>query len=354
MDFKFTIGDFLNDFGSGFVLLSGLVITNYKKVLPELEKLTNFNEFNFFNIPLMIIFIYIVGLALSALTNFLEQDFYLFFDRLIKKTYKKEPKNTKEKIINIINKPLNCIKTVTLFYFFRKWASLETIMKMRNGFNYFEKERKPLNEKNMILHKKYRIVNNIVKKYIIKVRIIFTIKKLRGLREKYKDHCVRHSGMQFVQWKSNEEIYQLEKIGKEVNSSFDKHYWYKSQFWQISSNAVLIIYILNLFVFKSIDFYKVHEINLSHWEFFVPFFSVSTIVYLSIFFLGKSMSPMYIKMWLRQISREMSAINMDRESLVKDFGKPKLGNNQRVMQRWVRRRLVEKLLSELYPHVYPK
>jgi hypothetical protein len=320
MDFKFSIGDFLNDFGSGFVLLSGIVITNYNKVSSLLGELTNSKELHFLNIPLMIIFIYIVGLALSAITNFLEQDFYIFFDVLIRKTYKEEPKNFKEKVIYniIINKPLYLIKLVTLYIFFRKWSSLETIMKIRNEFESFGKEIKKLNEKNTMLYKEYKTNNNAIKRYINKIRIKYIIMKLQSLRGMYKKYCKRRNGLLFVQWKTDEQIYQLEKKCKEKNSSFDKHYWYKSQFWQISSNAILLIYIFNLFVFKSIDFYSLYAINLPHLD-FLPFFSVSTIIYLSIFFLGKRMSPLYIQMWLHQISREILAINIDKESLKKDF-----------------------------------
>jgi hypothetical protein len=114
MNFKFTIDDFLNDFAAGFIFLFGLVITNYKILLPKIEYLSHIKDFNIFYSICVLIMVYIIGLAISAISNFLDQDFYLLIDGLIRKTYKKNAEKFSYILINIfINKPLFFIKKIT-------------------------------------------------------------------------------------------------------------------------------------------------------------------------------------------------------------------------------------------------
>jgi hypothetical protein len=98
-------------------------------------------------------------------------------------------------------------------------------------------------------------------------------------------------GLEYVAGKTKEEIFTMEKkLNKELGS-VGMHYWFKSQFWQLCSNAIFFVFIFNLVVLKNITL-----------------ISASTIVYLCFFFMGKFMSPMYVKMYLRQISRENNAL----------------------------------------------
>jgi len=261
MEFKFTIEDFLNDFGGGFIFLFGLAATNDREKLSNISFLIRYKESNLLNGIFVLIAIYIIGLALSAITNFLEQDLYLFFEKLIRKTYTKETdkleenEKRKKKLINaLINKPLFILLRCTLYLFFRRWASIETMMRLKRTYEKLEREKQ----------------------------------KSPG---KYADFCDRHKGLLLFVDKNVEEIFAMEEMLKKGSSTFGMHYWYKSQFWQIGSNAVFFIYILNLFVFKS-----------------ALFLSINTIIYLAVFFLGKSMSPMYVKMYLRQMSREYNTL----------------------------------------------
>jgi hypothetical protein len=181
----------------------------------------------------------------STITNFIEQDLYTTIDELIRKTYFKNPENRTQKIITIfINKPLHFIKYITIFIFFRRWAAIETVIRLN--------------------------------------------KKFKKLREKGKAVT---KGLKFVEGKDTEDIFTIEKVLNRKLGSFGMHYWYKSQFWQMFSNAIFFIYIINVFIFNSINV-----------------LSITTVIYLFIFFSGKVMSPMYVKMYLRQMSREQNAL----------------------------------------------
>jgi hypothetical protein len=305
MNFTFTIEDFLNYFGSGFVLLFGIMLTNYEgmlQVIPLLNDMTIWSSLSF------VILAYIIGLTLSAVTNFLEQDFYLFIDNLIRKTYKKERKSFKDKMIHcLVNWPLNKLKLITLFLFFRKWASIETQMYIRTKFKTLEEKKNEASvryEELLAVYEKRE--SNADEKSLKK-----ELKKLKAKKDissaKYNEYCRRHEGLQILRQKSIEEIYTIEKMLKKDNKKFGYLYWYTSQFWQISSNAVLAIFLINIFYFKSVSVYTLYAINLPRLE-YIPFLSISAIVYLMIFFLGKCMSPMYIKMYIRQLSREYKAL----------------------------------------------
>ena len=156
MGFKLTIEEFLNGFAGGLVFLFGLSITNYRMLLQEFEIVFQNRDFNISDSIIIIFVIYIFGLAISAITNFLEQDFYLFFDRLIRKTYKANAKTKSDKAINIfINKPLFYIKQITIFAFFRYWSTPETISQLSNKFKKLE-----LKEQELI--KKYEEMQNTI------------------------------------------------------------------------------------------------------------------------------------------------------------------------------------------------
>lgn len=242
---KFTMEQFFNDFGSGFVLLSGLAFTNRNSIFNNEMYFSFIANLNIIDSVLILIMVLIVGLVLSAISNFIDQDLYNNIDAIIRKTYFKKPVTATQKFITIfINKPLFFIKYITIFTFFRRWTYIETVM---------------------LLNKK--------------------ISKLRKKGKKLP------RGLEFVEGKDTEEIFIIEKMLNRKIGSFGMHYWYKSQFWQMFGNAIFSIFILNLLAFKSIDF-----------------ISLTTIIYAGIFFLSKSMSPMYSRMYLRQISREVIAI----------------------------------------------
>ncbi|GHV07227.1 hypothetical protein FACS189485_17200 [Spirochaetia bacterium] len=244
MNFKFTIDDFLNDFGAGFILIVGLLFTNFDIVLTKIEYLNYIKDFGTLIVFFLFIFIYITGLAVSAISNFIDQDLYLFIDGLIRKTYTKEPKGKIKKIVNIlINKPLYFLKMATFSLFFRRWSVIETILRLQ--------------------------------------------KKFKKLKNKGKEDEIP-PGLKFILDKTTEDIFQIEKKLRKELGVFDRHYYFKAQFWQIFSNSVLFVYIFNIFIFKNITFV-----------------TKNTLIYLFIFFLGKIMSPLYAKMYLRQMSREL-------------------------------------------------
>jgi Uncharacterized protein containing TOPRIM domain, potential nuclease len=317
MNFKFTVEDFLNDFGAGFVFLFGLAITNHEKLLSNIiSLLEGFNDKDnsfILNGIFILIMVYITGLALSAITNFMEQDFYLYIDGLIRKTHRKEPKYFTDKMINtLINKPLFFIKKFTFFLFFRKWASIETMMRIKREFSELGAKKQNFSQKHEELLKKYEDLKNSADKKPAEIKSMEKeLKKLESKKnrysEKYAEYCKRHEGLQYITEKTVEEIFAIEKTLKKESSTFGMLYWYKSQFWQISSNAVFFIYIFNLFLFRSINFLIFFPVNFSCIK-IIPFFSKSTIIYLAAFFLCKLMSPMYIKMYLRQIFRENNAL----------------------------------------------
>jgi hypothetical protein len=237
MNFKFTIDDFLNDFGAGFVFIVGLVLTNFDKILPlTKEYLEYIQYFSAFVVIFSFIFIYIIGLAISAISNFIDQDFYLFIDKAIRKSME----------IKIVNKPLYFLKLATIHLFFRRWSVVETIERLR--------------------------------------------KKFKKLKEKGREKEIP-DGLKFILDKTTEDIFKIEKKLRKEVGLFDRHYYFKSQFWQTFSNTIFFMYFFNVFAFTGIDF-----------------FSVSTLIYLVIFFSGKLMSPMYAKMYLRQMSREIQNI----------------------------------------------
>jgi hypothetical protein len=298
MNFKFTVEDFLNDFGAGFVFLFGLLVTNHEKLLSKIILVFKDNENSLFlNSIFLLILVYTIGLTLSAITNFLEQDFYLLIDGLIRKTYKKERKYLKDKIKHIlINIPLFYINRCTFYLFFRRWATIETMMRIRVKFKKLEARKHKLSEKYEELLRIYgELKNDADKKSADKKSAERELKKLEAKKEnsaeRYAEFCRKHEALHYIIDKSIEEIYSIEKTLKKESSTFGMLYWYKSQFWQISSNAVFFIFIINLFVFKSVDF-----------------ISKSAIIYLASFFLFKLMSPMYIKMYLRQMFRENIAL----------------------------------------------
>jgi hypothetical protein len=234
MNFKFTIDDFLNDFGAGFVFTMGLIFTNLDKVLLIINKyLPLIQNFSTSVVIFFSISMYIIGLGVSAFSNFIDQDFYLLVDGAIRKIK-----------IKVLNKPLYFLKLATFHLFFRRWSVIETIIRLR--------------------------------------------KKFVKLKEKKQEKYIP-AGLKFVLDRTPEDIFSIEKKLRREVGQFDRHYYFKSQFWQIFSNAVLFVYFFNIFVFTSIRF-----------------FSVSTLLYLVIFFSGKLMSPMYAKMYLRQMSREIS------------------------------------------------
>jgi len=230
MNLNFTLDDFLNDFASGFVFVFLLIITNEAQ-LTNYAFIKIFIDLGAFSIFLLFIPTFIIGLILGAITNYLEQDFYMFFDKLIRKIK-----------IKVINKPIYWLKMATIHLFFRRWAVIETI----------------------------------------------------GVLSKKKEEVLSDS-LKFVAGKTPEEIYIIEKkLKREGAAPIGMHYWFKAQFCQICGNAILFVLILNIALFNSINIFSIH-----------------TIIYLFIIFAIKSMSPMFAKMFLRQLSREINALKIN-------------------------------------------
>jgi hypothetical protein len=250
MNFKFTIDDFFNDFGAGFIFIIGFVFTNFDKFILLIQDYVDpIQNFNASVVIFLFIFIYIIGLAVSAISNFIDQDLYLLIDKTIRKTIK----------IKAINKPLYFLKLATFYLFFRRWSVTETIIRLGKKFEKLEKKRKE--------------------------EII-----LSG--EKSKVEAIP-PGLKFILNKTPEDIFEIEKKLRRDVGQFDRHYYFKTQFWQTFSNAILFVYLFNIFVLTSTNF-----------------FSLNTGIYFVIFFAGKIMSPMYTKMYLRQMSREIATQNI--------------------------------------------
>jgi len=255
MNFKFTIEDFLSDFGAGFVFIFGLGITNFGLFIPVIDLMVKYKDYNVGIGILLFIIIYIFGLAISAITNFINQDIYAFIHKLIKNINMEKPnlhqKTEKYKlhyliyfiIHYVINKLLFFLKNLTLLLFFRYWSSTETIIRLRRKIRM-------LDENKNVMPGGLEYLLNFSEKTVLEG--VYTMGK---------------------------------KYSKELNST-KMHYWFKSQFWELFSSSIFFLFIVNTFIINN-------NITL-----------LSAIIYIVVFFTGKFLGRMYVKMYLKEISRE--------------------------------------------------
>jgi hypothetical protein len=184
-----------------------------------------FNEYT--TIPTSLIFVfltYILGIAISSFFYFI--DWVIF--KKIDNTFKKKYTNP---IIKAVILSLLCIPWATLYILFRRWSVIDTFRRL------IDKAKMP--------------------------------------------GTLRH-------FKTPEQVMIIaEKLNTKLGSGVMR-FFYKAQFWQYVTNAILSILLIDFFVFKS------------------PFLlSQSIIVLLVVYIIGKFMSPMHAYNFALEISRIM-------------------------------------------------